>query len=120
MGAHFKYFDLFLKSTLENTYVHNGYLYLLLKVGAVGTFALLAFFLLQIKQAWYVSRGARADDFMIPVARGVGSVMLLMLVVTVSSNIFEEKQSILLVSLGSAFLNSSGLGRALNRSNESA
>jgi len=107
VGMSFSFYNIIYKVTSTVTYAHNGYLFLLFKVGLAGTIALLGFIMMQIRTAAVISRSVVKDDFIVGVVRGVGAAFVAMLLVTVTSNVFVERQSIAILVVGSAFLSSS-------------
>ncbi|HTY59510.1 MAG TPA: O-antigen ligase family protein, partial [Bacteroidota bacterium] len=106
VGTPCSFYNIIDDVTVQTGYAHNGYLFLLYKVGIVGTIALLGFFLAQIAAAVRISRTGVGESFVVPVARGVGAVLAAMLLVTATSNVFIQKQSLEIIIIGTAFLGS--------------
>jgi O-antigen ligase len=106
IGTSFSFYNIIDEFTMETGYAHNGYLFLLYKVGILGTVALVGFFIAQMATALRISRSGEKDSYVVPVARGVGAVLAAMLLVTVTSNVFIQKQSLEMIIIGTAFLGS--------------
>lgn len=105
IGASFMHYDIILKTTTESTFVHNGYLFLLFKVGLVGTAVFLGFFMYVLFQAVSLLRMRASTDWVdTAILRGAIAVLAGMALVTITSNVFVTKQSLLILSLSAAFI----------------
>ncbi len=103
-GASIQYFSLLTKMTYESWYIHNAYLFLLFKVGIVGTFLFLGFYANVLIRGWRVARDQGIANDVIPLVRGTWSALSSLLIVAITSNVFIERESLLVIPLGSAFL----------------
>jgi len=90
--------------TTTNLYIHNGYLYLIYKVGIVGTIPYLAFLAVVIWTGLRLSFDRSCDRTVQAFTRAFTAILSAMLVVNVTSNVFVQKQSILVLAFGCACL----------------
>jgi O-antigen ligase len=97
---HFHTIDLWTKSSL---FIHNGYLFLLFKVGILGTMIFLCFFLLTCLKAVQLSR-TLPRGFPRAAIQGFSGVLIAMLFVTITSNVFISKESLLVIAIASAIV----------------
>lgn len=103
-GSSFRYHDFFKQSTYETWYSHNGYLFLLFKVGLIGVAAFIGFYGIIVTRGYRLARSVPAGDWRCPFVHGTWAILVSMMVVTLTSNVFIEKEPLLLISLGAAFL----------------
>ena len=107
MGATFTFYNLLDRNTVTTWYIHNAYLFLLFKVGAVGAFLFLGFYLRMIYGGIVLARDPNRTLFELGTYRGIAALLVGVLVVALTSNMFIEKESLLMVSVGTAVLSSS-------------
>ena len=84
-------------------YVHNGYLYLVFKVGMIGLFFIMAFFLRVIYNGYLVYRGEK-DSFYKALTLGIISLFIAMIPLSVSSPQFHAKDSALIIAFGAGII----------------
>jgi O-antigen ligase len=102
-GATFTHFNIIDKVSKVALYVHNGYLYILFKTGILGMTVFVAYYLSIIVRGLKVARMA-GSSFMRGVCRGIVAVLFAMMFVVLTSNLFREKESLLILSVASAVL----------------
>jgi O-antigen ligase len=107
LGVWFSHFNIITRTTEVVMYVHNMYVYLLLKVGVIGLFLFLGFFLLVVRDGIAVSRRALVSPLKLAMVRGSVAVMLGFLFVATNSGILQDKQVILVLVLSAAIVASS-------------
>ena len=103
-GSTFSYYNPLDHMTVETWYAHNGYLFLIFKVGLAGLFLFLGFYISVARIAWRELRRFTKADPEAGLEQGILATLLAMLLIAVSSNVFIEKQSLLIISLGAAFV----------------
>jgi O-antigen ligase len=104
LGSSIHYFSLLNELTVESWYLHNGYLFLLFKVGFFGTLLFLGFYGSVLLRGLKAARATKGNSELSPVLRGTWAALASFVIVTITSNVFIERESLLLISLGSAFL----------------
>ena len=104
MGATFKHYNILDRFTDDQLYIHNGYLYLLFKVGLLGTLFFLGFYISVLFRGFKLSRSGMLSPFVLAVSRGCTCILVAMLFVTITSNVFRDKESLLVVALASAVI----------------
>ncbi len=112
-GTSFRYFNLIYGTTSETWYSHNGYLFLIFKVGLVGATAFLGFYAIimwrGLRLALFSPHGSSRAF-----VHAAWAVLISMLVVTVTSNVFIEREALLLICLAAAFLTNVSRAHAEN------
>lgn len=94
MGAEFSFFNPITYGTLTTWYVHNGYLFLLYKFGAVGAFLYLSFYIyILVRTARHAAHVV--DEKIKTLLWSLFCVMSSMLVVNLTSPQFYDRVSIL-------------------------
>jgi O-antigen ligase len=101
-GSTFSFYNVLDKITVTTWYVHNAYLFLLFKVGAVGAFLFLGFYAGVLTESLKALKKIEHNVFERCVNSGVAAVFLGMLVVAFTSNMFIEKEALLIIVLGAA------------------
>ena len=104
LGASIEYFSLLSKRTYESWYIHNGYLFLLFKVGIFGTLLFFGFFGNVLVRGWKIARDQGTLHDVVHLVRGTWAALTSLLIVAVTSNVFIERESLLVIPLASAFL----------------
>lgn len=104
VGASYSHYDLLLQRTTTSLFVHNGYLFILFKVGLFGFIAFFGFFLSVIVKTVRAYRASRFDQVTTAFLLGGVAVFFGMLLVSITSNTFITKESLLLIALGSAYM----------------
>lgn len=103
-GTSFRYFNLIVNTTVESWYAHNGYLFLLFKVGLIGTAAFLGFYATLLWRGLLLTRLVPAGSAARAFIHGSWAILTSLLVVTTTSNVFIEREPLLLTALAGAFL----------------
>ncbi|MEX1139057.1 MAG: O-antigen ligase family protein [Bacteroidota bacterium] len=103
-GTSFRFFNLLVHTTVETWYAHNGYLFLLFKVGLIGTIAFLGFYSTVLWRGFLLTRIVPVGSEKRAFVHGSWAVLASLLVVTVTSNVFIEREPLLLIALAGAFL----------------
>lgn len=103
-GATFHYFSLLTKTTFESWYIHNGYLFLLFKVGILGTVLFLGFVYNLLKQGLIVSRKLGSVPVLRAAVRSVLGIMAAFMLIALTSDMFIEKQSLLIFVLSASLI----------------
>jgi O-antigen ligase len=115
VGASFTLYSILTRTSEESMYVHNGYLFLLFKVGILGTLIFLGYLYFVIINAFRALKTTSAGFFQIAITRGIIAVLAAVAILTISSNYFIEKHSLLILTLSAAFV----MSRAGNQNAES-
>lgn len=102
LGVWFSHFNIITRTTEVVMYVHNMYLYLLLKVGLVGLVLFLGFFFLVMKEGVAHSRRAEGPGLKLAMVRAAVAVLAGFLFVATNSGILQDKQVILVLVLAAA------------------
>jgi O-antigen ligase len=103
-GTSFRFFNLLVNTTVETWYAHNGYLFLLFKVGLIGTTAFFGFYATVLWRGFVLARIVPPGSAKRAFVHGSWAVLASLLVVTVTSNVFIEREPLLLIALAGAFL----------------
>lgn len=101
VGAVFTHYNLLIKSSVESLYVHNGYLYLMFKTGLIGTLIFFGFYFGVLLKGIRVSRTI-GDDVSGVITKSATAILFAMAFVTVTSNAYRDKESLLVLVLASA------------------
>lgn len=104
VGASYSHYDILLQRTITSLFIHNGYLFILYKVGLLGFVAFFGFFISVIVKTVRACRASRFDQVTTAFLRGGVAVFFGMLLVSITSNTFITKESLLLIALGSAYM----------------
>ncbi len=104
VGSTFKHYNIIDKVTVESLYVHNGFLYLTLKVGIIGALLLLSFYFGIIYHAFKFLRITKIDNFKRSILLAAISLFVSLLIISLSSGVFADKQALLIIALGAAFV----------------
>jgi O-antigen ligase len=99
LGARYSFYNVLQHTTSTTTYAHNGYLYLLFKLGLAGTGLLVVWFLKLLTVAWAGSRSTTGRPFMTAMIRASAGVLCGLLIITITSNVFIERESLLIVAI---------------------
>jgi len=114
-GTSFRFFNLLVRTTVETWYAHNGYLFLLFKVGLIGTIAFLGFYATVLWRGFLLTRFVPSGSARRAFVHGSWAILASLLVVTVTSNVFIEREPLLLIALAGAFLTNEYEGMRLRR-----
>lgn len=106
LGVWFSHFNIITRTTEVVMYVHNMYVYLLLKVGAIGLLLFMGYFLLVVRDGISVSRRGTASPLRLAMVRSAVAVMIGFLFVATNSGILQDKQVILVMVLATAVITS--------------
>ncbi len=107
-GAWFHHFNIITRTTEVVHYVHNVYVYLLMKVGAIGLFLFLGYFASIIRAGLRLSRGVQESPLALALVRASVALFIGLLFVGTNSGILEDKQVLLVLTLGTACVTSRG------------
>lgn len=102
VGAMFSRFDIIKHETVETLYIHNGYLFLLFKVGLVGFIPYVFFLLIVVWTGIRLSFAKSVDDVQHAILRAFAAILCAMLIVTTTSNVFIQKQALLVLAFSTA------------------
>ncbi len=105
-GAWFHHFNIITQTTEVVHYVHNVYVYLLMKVGAIGLFLFVGYLVSVIAAGVRVSRGALERPLVLALVRASVALYIGFMFVGTNSGILEDKQVLLVLTLGAAFITS--------------
>jgi len=106
-GSVFSFYNILTRTTMTTVYAHNGYLFLLFKVGIVGTGLMLGYCLSVVTTAWRGRTDRYRNPSDLPMISGALGVFVGLLLITVTSNVFIEKESLLVMSMLGALVVSS-------------
>jgi O-antigen ligase len=106
-GSTFSFYNILDKSTVTTWYIHNAYLFLLYKVGVIGAFLFLGFYAGVISEGLSAAKKLKNGVFDREINITVVAVFIGMLAVALTSNMFIEKESLLMISFGGAIIMSS-------------
>lgn len=106
LGVWFSHFNIITRTTEVVMYVHNMYVYLLLKVGAIGLLLFMGYFLLVIRDGIIASRRGSGSPLRLAMVRGAVAMMVGFLFVATNSGILQDKQVILVMVLSTAVITS--------------
>jgi O-antigen ligase len=102
VGSEFARFNIIDHATTVTLYMHNGYLFLLYKTGIIGFIPYMAFLLIVIWTGIRLSFDAALDDVQRGLVRAFAAILPAMLVVNTTSNVFIQKQALLVLAFGTA------------------
>ena len=105
-GSWFHHFNIITHTTEIVHYVHNVYVYLLMKVGAIGLFLFGGYILLVLREGFRVSRLAQERPIVLALVRASVALLIGLLFVGTNSGILEDKQVLLVLTLGTACITS--------------
>jgi O-antigen ligase len=105
-GAFFHHYNIITKSTEVVHYVHNVYVFLLLKVGAVGLFLFLGYAISLLWEGLRASRRPEESPFTLSMVRTSAAILVGLLFVGTNSGILEDKQVLLTITLAAAAITS--------------
>ncbi|MCC6396694.1 MAG: O-antigen ligase family protein [Bacteroidetes bacterium] len=106
MGYWFSHFNIITRTTQELMYVHNAYVYLLLKVGILGLALFGGYYLLVLRDGIRISRAGAGDPLDLAMVRATVAILISYLFVATNSGILQDKQVLLIVTLGTAIITS--------------
>jgi O-antigen ligase len=119
VGAMFPRYDVLLDRTVSTLYIHNGYLFLLYKVGIVGTLPYVGFLFVVMWKGVRRAFDGSAEGIPLAIIRGCTAILPAMLIVSFTSNVFIQKQSLLVLSITTACIMSRCAGVPSGRHLES-
>ena len=96
-------FNSLIPREMPTWYVHNGYLFILFKLGIPGLISLLMFIFISIYNGYRCIRKEK-DDFIRGIVIGFVACLIAMLPLTLSSPQFIQKNSLLIISLGTGII----------------
>lgn len=102
LGATYKFKSL-IPREMPTWYVHNGFLFLFLKLGLLGTFSFLMFYLLSIYNG-YVCIKKVDSNFIKAILVGIISCLIAILPLSLSSPQFIQKDSLLVIVIGTGMI----------------
>ncbi len=85
-------------------YVHNGYLYIFFKLGIFGLLSFLAFYIKSIKMGFRFQKNS-VDPFLRAIFLGFLAVLIGMLLVSMTSPQFIQKDSLLIIAIAIGIMN---------------
>lgn len=103
LGAEFSYFNIIINSDFQFWYTHNGYFYLIYKLGLAGFIFFFWFYFSHIKIGIRVFLKT-TDRFYKAVLSGFLAVMISYLIVSLTSPQFYQKNSLLILAIGTAII----------------
>ena len=106
-GAFFHHYNIITKTTEVVHYVHNVYVFLLLKVGVIGLFLFLGYVGSLLVEGFRASRRAEESRFALGLIRISVAIIVGLLFVGTNSGILEDKQVLLTITLAAAIITSS-------------
>ncbi len=104
VGARFTFYDVLSKVTVTTPYSHDGYLFLLFKVGIIGTGMFIVWLGWVLRLAWTTSRTAAPLGFNAGMIRATAGIVVGLLLITLTSNVFIERASLLVMASFSALV----------------
>ena len=107
IGVSFPHFNIITRTTQILMYVHNAYVYLLLKVGIIGLVIFMGYFGLAIRDGVRLSRAASVSPLRLAMVRAALGMFLGYVFVATNSGILQDKQVLLVMILGTAVIASS-------------
>ncbi|MBI1807849.1 MAG: O-antigen ligase family protein [Ignavibacteria bacterium] len=105
LGFLFRFYNPADRVTVETWYVHNGYLFLWLKLGLFGLMAFLFAYVTMIRDGYRMTK-AQKNEFSGYLLSGLLSVLVAMLAVSITSPQFITRDSILIIILCWAMIGS--------------
>jgi O-antigen ligase len=103
-GTLVPHYNLILGVTEYSNYLHNSYIYVLVKVGILGAVLFFGFLGTVIVQGFRRARSSTYTPLRDSVIRGSTGTLCGLLLIAMSSGVFIEKIAILVIALGSAFV----------------
>lgn len=98
LGSLFSFYNLIFHETSTTWYIHNVYLFMMFKFGAVGTILFLIFYFRKISDAVKIAiKHSYLFDRVIMIS--FASIMVVMLIISVTSPQFYDRASILILSV---------------------
>lgn len=111
LGSEFSFYEILEHFTLTTYYIHNAYLFLLYKLGIIGTVMYLYFYIYRLVYAAKIVRKLPDDDPHKAMVLSFVIIFSVMLIVTVTSPQFNDKVPVLVLSV--LWGASAGLGRSV-------
>lgn len=98
LGALFSFFDVIHHMTIETWYIHNAYLFLLFKFGAIGFLLFLSMYLKRVSTLFKLWRRTQntPDN---PLVSAILLIPLMMLFISVTSPQFDDRGSLLILAI---------------------
>ncbi|MGC8653000.1 MAG: O-antigen ligase family protein [Candidatus Kryptoniota bacterium] len=98
LGSFFSFYNLIFQQTSTTWYIHNVYLFMMFKFGAVGTVLFIVFYFRKIFEATRVAIN-HTSLFERVIMTGFISVMLVMLIISFTSPQFYDRAAVLILSV---------------------
>ncbi|MBC8487941.1 MAG: O-antigen ligase family protein [Bacteroidetes bacterium] len=104
LGAMYSFHNILFGYTLRTWYTHNAFIFLLFKLGILGLLSFLIFYFNAIRKGFFNFKKLKNDWYQKSLSIGITCCLISMIPLSFTSPQFIQKNSILVITLGSALI----------------